>query len=109
METRDNNLALIFAFTAGAACGVIAGILLAPQSGEETRKKIREASLKIKEGGSVIVEKAQGLIEEGREKVEEFIEHEKGALKDKKSIVAKAVAAGKKAMDEEIERIKEKA
>lgn len=31
----------LFAFLAGAACGAAAGILFAPDSGENTRKKIK--------------------------------------------------------------------
>ncbi len=106
---RGDNLGFIFAFVAGALCGAIAGILLAPQSGEETRKKLQEQAEKIRERGAVFVEKAHDLIEEGKEKVSEFVEREKGGLKEKRSIIAKAVEAGKRAMNEEVERIKEKA
>lgn len=109
MEDRDGHLALVFAFIAGALCGAIAGLLLAPEKGEETRKKIKEIGEKVRKKGGRLVEKAQDLIEEGKEKVERFVEGEKEALEDKKSIITKAVEAGKKAMKEEVEKIKAKA
>ncbi|MBL0745120.1 YtxH domain-containing protein [Chryseolinea lacunae] len=40
---------LIGGFVAGAALGIAAGILLAPDSGKSTRKKIVDGSLKMKD------------------------------------------------------------
>ncbi|MGN0190730.1 MAG: YtxH domain-containing protein [Candidatus Cryptobacteroides sp.] len=55
---RGNSL---FALVAGAAIGVAAGILLAPDKGSETRKKIKEMA---SEGGEKAKEGADKLREE---------------------------------------------
>ena len=45
-----NNQGKIFlGFLAGAAVGAIAGILLAPETGEMTRQSLSDASLRFKE------------------------------------------------------------
>jgi gas vesicle protein len=41
MSDSENTF---IAFLAGAACGAAAGILFAPDSGENTRKRIKEAA-----------------------------------------------------------------
>ena len=40
---KSNGLAIAAAFIGGAVVGAAAGLLLAPDKGDETRKKIREA------------------------------------------------------------------
>ena len=40
---KSNGLAIAAAFIGGAVVGAAAGLLLAPDKGENTRKKIREA------------------------------------------------------------------
>lgn len=45
----SNDQKVILAFLAGAATGAIAGILLAPNSGEETRKKIADKASELKD------------------------------------------------------------
>lgn len=43
----NNTAKIIVAVLAGAAAGVVAGILLAPDKGSETRKKVAEAGRKV--------------------------------------------------------------
>lgn len=40
---KGNGLAIAAAFIGGAVVGAAAGLLLAPEKGEDTRKKVREA------------------------------------------------------------------
>ena len=40
---KSNCLAIAAAFIGGAIVGATAGLLLAPEKGEDTRKKVREA------------------------------------------------------------------
>lgn len=65
----DNTGKVLFAALVGAAAGAIAGVLLAPASGEETRKKLREEGERIKDD---VTKKVGSLAEEGREKIEEI-------------------------------------
>lgn len=45
----SNGQKILFSFLAGAAAGVVAGLLLAPDSGKEIRKKIVKRASDIKE------------------------------------------------------------
>ncbi|MAC95248.1 MAG: gas vesicle protein [Flavobacteriales bacterium] len=65
----DNTGKVLFAALVGAAAGAVAGVLLAPASGEETRKKLREEGERIKDD---VTKKVGSLAEEGREKIEEI-------------------------------------
>jgi gas vesicle protein len=65
--------------TAGIAIGVIAGILLAPKSGKETREDIREMALKATEearntGGVVVTKMSEAF---------DVAKHSVGKLKEK--------------------------
>ena len=42
MPEGANSFTVVKAFLVGAICGAAAALLLAPQSGEETRKKLSE-------------------------------------------------------------------
>lgn len=44
----SNGQKILFSFLAGAAAGVVAGLLLAPDSGKEIRKKIAKKASDIK-------------------------------------------------------------
>lgn len=109
MEERDTRLSLIFAFVAGAACGAVAGILLAPYSGQETRKKIGEAAEKAKEKGEELAheirDKVGTVVEIGKERIEGIISEGKDVVIEKKSILTKAIEAGKRAAKEEKEKL----
>ena len=50
-ETRCSSQAIALAFLGGAIAGAVAGILLAPKSGEETRRELRGYARKAEEEG----------------------------------------------------------
>ena len=54
-------------FIAGAVAGAVTAVLLAPDSGEKTRERIRQ-------GASDVVGKAKGKIAEGLEMLEDALE-----------------------------------
>ena len=54
-------------FIAGAVAGAVTAVLLAPDSGEKTRERIRQ-------GASDVVGKAKGKIAEGLEILEDALE-----------------------------------
>jgi gas vesicle protein len=72
-----NNTGKIFAaFAIGAIAGAVAGILMAPDKGSLTRKKIADAGKKLGENLETSFkkgkEKLAGLKEELRQEIEEF-------------------------------------
>ncbi len=65
----NNTGRVIIAALAGAATGLIAGILIAPASGEETRKNIEKEAKKFKKS---LDEKLDEIKEAGIEKLEKL-------------------------------------
>lgn len=101
MSDRRDIGKMLIAFLAGGAVGALVGILIAPSSGVETRKKIKEASATAKDKA---IEKAQAvkigtvnLFSKGKEKVE-----------DVKSQIQAAVDAGKEAYKQKKSELTEK-
>jgi len=84
----------LLTFMAGAATGFIVGILFAPASGKETRKKIKEQAAKTgeaaKEGYEKIAKEAEKSIRLVKEKtgesvdaIRDFIEKKREEFKSK--------------------------
>ncbi|HEX4769439.1 MAG TPA: YtxH domain-containing protein [Bryobacteraceae bacterium] len=80
MEAEANGLAqnnsnVIAWFVGGALLGAAVALLLAPDSGDETRRKLlkqaQKSSKKLGESSQDIVEKGRELYERGRELAEE--------------------------------------
>lgn len=88
---------VILAFLGGAIGGMIAGILLAPKSGEETRRAMRGYARKTEEE---VIEKAK----EARVALDELIEQGKQFVAEKRADVEAAVTAGKEAMKEKMDK-----
>jgi len=72
-------------FLVGGAVGAIAGLLLAPQSGEETREMIAKTSSdlydKTEDSLKEIKEKAEVVVEDLQKKGDELISKIQGMLK----------------------------
>ncbi|WP_455387855.1 YtxH domain-containing protein [Petrachloros mirabilis] len=96
-ETKCSGSAVALAFLSGAIAGVVAGVLLAPKSGEETRRELKEYARRTEEE---VIEKAK----EARAALDEVIERGKHFVAEKKSDVEAAVKAGKEAMKEKMEK-----
>lgn len=96
-ESCHSSSLCFLSFLTGALIGAGLGILLAPQSGKETRGKIKELSSEMKgkttEAAEDVLEKLQKTLEEG-----------KVLLKEKKNIIASAIEAGKEAYEKEKEK-----
>ena len=74
------SVAKFFAgFVVGAAVGAVAGILLAPQSGEETRELIAEKSKDLKDKANEIMANLQEKGDELIEKVQKLVKKEENA------------------------------
>jgi len=106
-DNKDNHFwDSLLTFMAGAAAGFIVGILFAPASGKETRKKIKDQAVKTgevaKEGYEKIAKEAEKSIKvvrektsEGLEAIKEFIEKKKGEFLQKPEGEAEEAEEGK--------------
>ncbi|ALA60333.1 YtxH domain-containing protein [Nitrospira moscoviensis] len=88
---------VILAFLGGALAGAVAGVLLAPKSGEETRRALKGYAKRAEEE---VIEKAK----EARIALDETIERGKQFMAEKRADVEAAVKAGKEAMKERMEK-----
>ncbi|HTE31015.1 MAG TPA: YtxH domain-containing protein [Chryseolinea sp.] len=70
---------LIGGLMAGAALGIAVGLLLAPRSGEKTRKKLLDTSFKLKDD---VMASVEGSIEALRKQVNQKIDRLAGGSKD---------------------------
>ena len=89
--------AIGLAFIGGALVGTIAGLLLAPKSGQETRRAIKDYTDKTEDE---IIEKAK----EARAALDETIERSKHYMAEKKADVEAAVKTGREAMKDKMEQ-----
>jgi gas vesicle protein len=92
-DSKCSSPAIALAFLGGAVAGVVAGLLLAPKSGEETRRDLKGYARKTEEE---VLEKAK----EARAALDETIERGKRFLVEKAEDVEAAVKAGREAMKE---------
>jgi len=61
-------------FLTGGILGMIAGVLLAPKKGEETRKQLKEESDKLSEKAKPIIEQAKPIFDQAKIKAAEVFE-----------------------------------
>ena len=93
----DSGFALALAFLGGTMMGIMTGFLLAPRSGEETRRELKGYARKTEEE---VLEKAK----EARAALDELIERGKQFVEDRRTDVEAALQAGKEAMREKRDR-----
>lgn len=96
-NAQCSGQAIGLAFLGGALVGAIAGILLAPKSGTETRRAIKDYADKTEDE---IFERAK----EVRAALDETIERGKHYMAEKKADVEAAVKAGREAMKDKTEQ-----
>ena len=63
----------LFGLLTGIIIGGVLGLILAPESGEETRKKIQESTEKLKDAAEKIVNKVKKETSEFLEKGKDYI------------------------------------
>jgi gas vesicle protein len=93
-EMADNNGDLgsfLAGFVIGGLIGAGVALLMAPQSGEETRAIIKEKSIELRD-------RAVDTVEEAQKQVEEMQERGKQVYEEQVQRVQAAVDAGKKAI-----------
>ncbi|NWG01616.1 MAG: YtxH domain-containing protein [Syntrophaceae bacterium] len=97
-ERSHGTGSIILAFFIGGLVGAGVALLLAPQSGKETRQKIKELADEAKE-------KATHYAEEVKSKVTSTVEKGKELVEEKKSLISTALEAGKEAYTKEKEKL----
>lgn len=85
---------VLLAFVIGGVVGAGLALFMAPQTGRETRQKIKELADEAKQ-------KAADYISQVKEKAASATEHGKEFLEEKKSLIAAAIEAGKEAYEKE--------
>lgn len=66
-------------FVGGAVLGAVAGILLAPKSGEETRKEIKDYAFRVKNEVTDVAQRTKAGIEAAVEKGRALLSESKAA------------------------------
>lgn len=101
-DDRGSAAAVLLAFVSGAALGAVAALLLAPQSGRESREQLRgyarRAEDNLRDMAGRAKEAWEGVVDEGKEFVE-----------SRKSVLREALDAGRAAMKRERDRLKSEA
>ncbi len=99
------------AFLMGAALGALAALLLAPHSGEETRRVLRDRGRRLREQAEETADEWTDRVEDGyeraKQRVEEGFESVRRNITEKRGSARDAVDAGKAAVStarEELER-----
>jgi len=103
---------ILLTFLMGAVVGAGVALLVAPKTGEETRKRIKELADDAKEKAEEYIEQVKGKATTYIEKGKDILEKEKTLLSDyvdkgkefvekEKSVISKAVEAGKEAYEKE--------
>ena len=95
-EERSDFTGLVY-FLAGAAIGAGLALLFAPQSGEETRKKVKEFSGKVtdevKEGYEKVSSEAKKAIEQVKHTAEKAVDNVKAFIDGAKEGFKKEIKA----------------
>ena len=102
----NNMLSVLVGMLVGGLAGAVTMLLLAPQSGKDTRSQIQEKGIELRDRTTEIVEEtiaqvrlnANKLTVEGREKIKELKQHGQELAVEQLDRVSDAAQAGKKAI-----------
>jgi gas vesicle protein len=89
---------VFLSFLLGGIVGAALALLLAPESGRETRRRIRDFTDDVKD-------KVKDYSEDVKGKVTSTIDKSRELYEEKKAAIAKAVEAGKEAYEKEKARL----
>lgn len=93
-DERGTSAAVFLAFLSGAAMGAVVGLLLAPQSGSDSRDRIRSYARRAETDLRDLAGRAGEAFEEVVDQGKEFVETKRGVLRE-------AFDAGREAMRRE--------
>lgn len=103
---HTNPLNVVVGILIGGLAGALTMLLLAPQSGKETRNQLQQKSIELRDRTSEIVEDTMAQIRssvdkishDGREKIKELKQHGQELAAEQLDHVSEAAQAGKKAL-----------
>jgi len=103
---RSNIFSVLLGTLIGGLAGAVAMLLLAPQSGEDTRMKIQEKGIELRDRTTGIVEDVMAQVRldrdkltvSGRQKAKELLEQGQELVVEQLDRVSDAAQAGKKAI-----------
>jgi gas vesicle protein len=101
-----NPLNVVFGMLVGGLAGAVTMLLLAPQSGKETRNQIQQKSIELRDRTSELLEDTMTQVRssvnkislDGREKFNELKQHGQELAVEQLEHVTEAAQAGKKAL-----------
>jgi gas vesicle protein len=96
-DRGSSTATVLLAFLSGAALGAVAALLLAPQSGRDSREQLRGYARTAED-------KLRDLAGRAGEAFEEVVEQGRDFVESKKSVLREAFDAGREAMRRERER-----
>ena len=106
-EYHNNNiLGVLAGLVVGCLAGAAAMLLLAPQSGKDTRMQIQEKGIELRDRTTGMVEDAMAQVRLGRNKItmggrqkaKELLQHGQALMVEQLDRVSDAAQAGKKAI-----------
>jgi len=98
-DDRGSAAGMLLAFLSGAAFGAVAALLLAPQSGRESRDQLRTYARRAEDN-------LRDLAGRAGEAFEEVVDEGKEYVEAKKSVLREAFEAGREAMKQERDRLR---
>jgi len=88
MSDRDDFGSFLIGFVVGGVAGAVAALLLAPQSGEETRTLIKDKSIELRDQAALQAEaisvKAEKVANDVQARGKEFVDSAKKAVAKKR-------------------------
>jgi gas vesicle protein len=106
IKYHTNPLSVVVGMVIGGLAGAVTMLLLAPQSGKDTRMQIQEKGIELRDRTNEIVEDTLAQVRssvdkitlDGREKLKELKQHGQELAVEQLDHVSEAAKAGKKAL-----------
>lgn len=103
---RTNFFSILFSLLVGGLAGAVTMLLLAPQSGKDTRNQLQEKGIELRERTSELMEDAVAQVRldrnklsmGGRQKAKELLQQGQSLVVEQLDRVSDAALAGKKAI-----------
>jgi gas vesicle protein len=109
IEPYENGSGSGFAFLAGVLVGAAAGVLLAPQAGRDTRRRLQEYAQRGKEELDDMTHDTREQLREGAQRVREgaqrVVERGQQVVRENASAAKDAIRSGQDAIRAEKERL----